>query len=73
MTQVWYGADSADPGSITTYDRLQTYDLDLAGNRLAVQNDGASEVYLPNDGQRLTDAMNRPIPLPVIRSQPMER
>ena len=29
------------------------------GNRLAVQNDGVTETYLPNDGTRLTDPMNR--------------
>ncbi|RLC79879.1 MAG: hypothetical protein DRJ03_22670 [Chloroflexi bacterium] len=59
LTQVWYGADSTDPGSIIAYDHLQWYDLDSLGNRLEVQNDGASQVYLPNDGQQLTDPMNR--------------
>ena len=57
--QVWYGADAATPGAITSYDSLQWYDLDNLGNRLEVQNDGISETYLPNDGQTLTNSMNR--------------
>ena len=59
LTQVWYGADATEPGAITGYDRLQWYDLDDVGNRLEVQNDGSSEIYLPNDGARLTNPMNR--------------
>jgi RHS repeat-associated protein len=59
LTQVWYGANATAPGSITAYDHLQRYDLDTLGNRLEVQNDGAPETYLPNDGDRLTDPMNR--------------
>lgn len=34
LAQVWYGADSTDPISITAYDHLQQYDLDNLGNRL---------------------------------------
>jgi RHS repeat-associated protein len=59
FTQVWYGADATTPGAITSYDRLQWYDLDSLANRLEMQNDGVSQIYLPNDGQRLTDPMNR--------------
>jgi RHS repeat-associated protein len=59
LTHAWYGADSTDPGSITAYDRLQWYDLDTLGNRLEVQDDGASQTYLPNDGEQSTDPMNR--------------
>jgi RHS repeat-associated protein len=59
LTQVWYGANATSPGSITAYDHLQRYDLDTLGNRLEVQNDGTPEVYLPNDGDRLTNPMNR--------------
>jgi RHS repeat-associated protein/uncharacterized repeat protein (TIGR01451 family) len=58
LTQVWYGADATNPGDITDYDRLQWYDLDTVGNRLEVQNDGASQIYLPNNGQKLTNPMN---------------
>jgi RHS repeat-associated protein len=59
LTQVWYGADATDPAAITTYDHLQVYDLDTVGNRLAVQDGGASVAYLPNDGQKLTNPMHR--------------
>ena len=59
LTQVWYGANATVPGSITAYDHLQRYDLDTLGNRLKVQNDSTPETYLPNDGARLTNSMNR--------------
>ena len=59
LTQVWYGADATDPGSITSYDSLQWYDLDSLGNRLEVQNDGVSQSYQPSNGQQLTNPMNR--------------
>ncbi|MCP4356607.1 MAG: RHS repeat protein, partial [Chloroflexi bacterium] len=59
LTQVWYGADATNPTSINNYDSLQWYDLDNLGNRLEVQNDGASVSYLPNDGSQLTNVMNR--------------
>lgn len=59
LTQVWYEADATDPASVTTYDHLQNYDLDLVGNRLAVQDGSAITPYLPNNGQQLTNPMNR--------------
>ena len=59
LTQVWYGADATEPSSIASYDWLQWYDLDPLGNRLEVRNDGVGEIYQPNDGQKLTDPMNR--------------
>lgn len=59
VTQVWYGADATDPAAISAYDHLQEYDLDNVGNRLAVENDGEVQPYLPNDGQESTDPMNR--------------
>jgi len=59
LTQVWYGANATAPGAISGYERLQRYQLDDLGNRLEVQNNGLSEVYLPNNGQQLTNIMNR--------------
>ncbi|MBK6433318.1 hypothetical protein [Candidatus Amarolinea dominans] len=59
LTRVWYGANATDPAAITAYDKLQSYQLDTVGNRLLVQNDAVSQVYLPNDGTRLTDPVNR--------------
>lgn len=59
LTQAWYGADATEPGSITSYDLFQQYDLDQMGNRLEVQNDGVPQTYGPNDGEKLTDPMNR--------------
>jgi RHS repeat-associated protein len=58
-TQVWYGADSTDPGSISTYDRQQSFDLDLLSNRLQMNDDGALIDYAPSDGQQLANSMNR--------------
>ena len=45
-------------GAITSYDKL-AYTLDSLDNRLAVRNDDQVEVYLPNDGLRMTDPLNR--------------
>lgn len=59
LTQVWYGADTTEPGGITAYDALHAYTLDPVGNRLEVENDGVSVSYLPNDGQKLTNPMHR--------------
>lgn len=59
LTKAWYGANAAAPSSISSYAHLQTYLLDRLDNRLQVQNDGASQVYLPNNGYKLTEAMNR--------------
>ncbi|MGB0384815.1 MAG: kelch repeat-containing protein [Ardenticatenaceae bacterium] len=59
LTQVWYGADSTDPDTITTQDVRKNYQLDTLGNRLSLQNNGTTETYSPNDGQRLTNPMNR--------------
>jgi RHS repeat-associated protein len=59
LTRVWYGANTTAPGSITSYSAHQTFGLDMVFNRLEVRTDGASEAYLPNNGLRLTDSMNR--------------
>lgn len=59
VTQVWYGANATDPTAVTSFNHKQSYQLDLVYNRLAVENDGVKESYLPNNGQRLTNPMNR--------------
>jgi RHS repeat-associated protein len=59
VKQVWYGANATIPALITTYSQLQGYQLDELGNRLEVRNNGASELYLPNNGDQLTNPMNR--------------
>ncbi len=59
LTEVWYGADTTDPGTFTGYDRAQSYDFDPVGNRLTVTRDGTPELYGPSDGERLLDALNR--------------
>jgi RHS repeat-associated protein/uncharacterized repeat protein (TIGR01451 family) len=59
LTDVWYGADATDPQAITTQESKETFSLDRAGNRLETQMDGVGQSYLPNDGTRLTNPMNR--------------
>jgi RHS repeat-associated protein len=59
LTRVWYGADAIEPATITTRDSVADYNLDLVYNRLRVSVDGAGENYLPNNGLRLTNSMNR--------------
>lgn len=63
LTQLWYGANNTNPQNITSYDTLQTYDLDGVGNRLEVTVDDGSQVtpqlYGPHNGQQLTNSMNR--------------
>lgn len=59
VSQLWYGADAISPNDITSQEQRQVYEFDEMGNRLQVQNDGVSQSYLPNDGQQLTNPMNR--------------
>ena len=57
--QVWYGADALDPSNITSSDSNHQFTLDLLANRLELDRDGSAEIYGPNNGQQLTNAMNR--------------
>jgi hypothetical protein len=59
LTGVWYSANATETQSISSYAYRQVYTLDVLGNRLEVESAGASESYQPNDGQQLTDPMNR--------------
>ena len=59
LTEVWYGADAADPDNLTDYERHQAYDLDPLGNRLTLDADGTQTEYQPSNGQRLTNPMHR--------------
>ena len=59
LTEVWTGADAADPDDLTDYEQHQAYDLDLLGNRLTLDADGSQTDYQPSNGQRLTNPMQR--------------
>jgi YD repeat-containing protein len=59
LTEVWYGADAETPDTIIGYDRHQAYTLDPLGNRLTLDADGTQTGYLPQNGQQLTNPMNR--------------
>jgi len=63
LTQAWYGADATIPGSITSYDDLQTYSLDTLGNRLEVSFDDnittTVQPYGQHDNSQLSNGMNR--------------
>ncbi|MCP3922332.1 MAG: hypothetical protein GY714_07095, partial [Desulfobacterales bacterium] len=59
LVDAWYGADAADPAAITSYGLMQTYDLDLLGNRLSVTEDGETDDYGPDDGTQSTNVMNQ--------------
>ncbi|MCP5094762.1 MAG: hypothetical protein GY943_04340, partial [Chloroflexi bacterium] len=59
LNHVWYGADATTSSTISSYDSTQTYDLDTLGNRLSVTADTVLTQYGPNNGTKLTNAMNR--------------
>lgn len=59
ITNVWYGADSTNPGTITTQTGESEYDLDTLRNRLALISDGVTTEYGPTDGEQLLNPMNR--------------
>jgi RHS repeat-associated protein len=59
LTRVWYDTDATEPPAITSRDAVANYNLDVVYNRLRVSFDGSSENYLPNNGLRLTNSMNR--------------
>ncbi len=63
LTQAWYGADATTPGSITSYDDLQTYSLDTLGNRLEVSFDDnittTVQPYGQHNDSQLSNGMNR--------------
>ena len=59
LSEVWTGADAADPEDLTDYEQHQAYDLDPLGNRLTLDADGAQTEYQPSNGQRLSNPMNR--------------
>ena len=59
LSEVWTGADAANPEDLTDYEQHQSYDLDPLGNRLLLDADGSQTEYQPSNGQRLTNPMQR--------------
>ncbi|MCP4396198.1 MAG: hypothetical protein GY801_02655, partial [bacterium] len=59
LTDVWYGADAANPDDMLSDERHQNYTLDPLGNRLTLDADGTHTSYQPSNGQRLTNPMHR--------------
>lgn len=57
--QVWYGANSTTPGTITTQTSEREYEVDPLRNWLTVTTDGVPTTYGPNDGQQLLNSVNQ--------------